>query len=86
MRIGDKVYSTRTRPKDVATIIRADVNIKKKEGTDQEIRTTYEAEYKDGSLLRFYGFQINKSVFPVEEYTQLSLFDFMSEEEANGET
>lgn len=81
MKVGDVVYSTKTRPNVYATIESAHVkNVKNKKGK-VECRTTYKAKYEDGSTLTFYGFDINRSIFKVEEDDgQISLFDIYKEE------
>lgn len=70
MKLGDKVKSTKIRPGDVATITKVDIRVKGK-STDnsvkKECRSSYEAEYEDKSKLIFYGFDIGRSVFRVEE-------------------
>lgn len=82
MKIGDKVRSTKVRPKEVATIIKSDVKIRKDQAkSKQEVRTSYTAQYDDGSSLIFYGFDINRTIFKVElpeEFTQMSLDQFMN--------
>ena len=68
MKIGDIIRSTKVRPSETAKIIKADVRqkyIEKKEMT--EIRTEYVAEFKDKSTIKFYGFDINKTIFRVRE-------------------
>lgn len=77
MKVGDIIYSTKIRPKAKATIVKADVNVKDREGK-KEVRSKYVAKYKDGSEITFYGFDINRTIFKYEESDgQLSLFDFM---------
>ena len=79
MKIGDIVRSTKIRPNETAKIIKADVRkkyIEKKEMT--EIRTEYVAEFKDKSTIKFYGFDINKTIFRVREADgQMRLEEFM---------
>lgn len=82
MKVGDVIFSTKVRPEERATIVKADVEIKervnKKGMRKKETRTTYRAKYPDGSEITFYGFQINKSVFKAPESDgQLNLKDFM---------
>ena len=81
MKIGDKVRSTKVRPNDVATITKSNVVLNNKNKNDvikKEIRSSYEAEYEDGSKLIFYGFNIGKTIFKVEEdYGQMHLGQFM---------
>ena len=81
MKIGDKVRSTKVRPNDVATVIKSNVALNNKRKADvvkKEIRSSYEAEYADGSKLIFYGFNIGKTIFKVEEdYGQIHLGQFM---------
>lgn len=83
MKVGDKVCSTKVRSGEVATITKADVKIKYREsknGKKKEARTTYYAEFPDGSGFTFYGFNINKSVFKIiEPDGQINLSDFMNE-------
>ena len=79
MKIGDIIRSTKVRPSETAKIIKADVRqkyIEKKEMT--EIRTEYVAEFKDKSAIKFYGFDINKTIFKVREADgQMRLEEFM---------
>ena len=79
MKIGDIIRSTKIRPNETAKIIKADVRqkyIEKKEMT--EIRTEYVAEFKDKSTIKFYGVDINKTIFRVREADgQMRLEEFM---------
>lgn len=81
MKVGDKVYSIKIRPNEVAVITKADIKIKESEDSKRkrEIRSAYRAKYNDGSQLIFYGFDIERTVFKVEEedgqLTLESLFD-----------
>lgn len=81
MKIGDKVRSTKVRPNDVATITKSNVVLNNKHKNDvvkKEIRSSYEAEYDDGSKLIFYGFNIGQNIFKVEEdYGQMHLGQFI---------
>ena len=81
MKIGDKVRSTKVRPNDAATIIKSNVALHNKRKDDRikkEIRSSYEASYEDGSKLIFYGFDIGKTIFKVEDdYGQIHLGQFM---------
>ena len=81
MKIGDKVRSTKVRPNDVATITKSNVILNNKNKNDivkKEIRSSYEAEYEDGSKLIFYGFDINRTIFKVEDdYGQMHLGQFI---------
>ena len=82
MKIGDIVYSTKIRPGIHAVVTNAEVNIKEKElknGTKKkETRTKYQAKFDDGSSMIFYGFDIDRSVFKVEEADgQMCLNQFM---------
>lgn len=81
MKVGDVVYSTKIRPNVTATVIKADVVVKDKIDDKKQVRTSYIARYDDGSELRFYGCQINHSVFKVEDNGQMSIFDFIGKEE-----
>lgn len=67
MKIGDVVFSTKIRPGVHAVITNAEVVIKEKELKNgkkkKETRTKYQAAFDDGSMMVFYGFNINKSVF-----------------------
>ena len=81
MKVGDKVRSTKVRPEEFATIVKANINVR--ENADQnnkkEVRSTYTAEFEDGSSLIFYGFDINKTIFKVEATDgQMSLDQFIS--------
>lgn len=69
MKIGDKIRSTKVRPKEIATVTKVDINLREKaeKGRKREVRSTYTAEFDDGSSLIFYGFNINRTVFKVEE-------------------
>ena len=80
MKIGDKVRSTKVRPKEVATIIKADIIVRKgAKVRKDEIRSTYTAEFDDGSKLIFYGFDINRFVFKVEDSNgQITLDQWLS--------
>ena len=82
MKIGDVIFSTKVRPYENAVIVKADVEIKKRTNKNgsvrEETRTTYKAQYKDGSEITFYGFNINKSVFKhTEPDGQINLKEFM---------
>ena len=82
MKIGDQIYSTKVRPNDIATVIKADVKIvwrELKNGTKKkETQTKYVARYDDLSYITFYGFDINRTVFKREATDgQLSLFDIL---------
>lgn len=85
MKIGDKVYSTKVRPNDIATITKAEIDIrdkvKKTGGIKKEIHSKYEAEYSDGSKLIFYGFDIDRFVFRTDDVDagQMSLDMFLPE-------
>lgn len=85
MKIGDMIFSTKVRPNDTATIIKADVVIKWKEtktGKKKETRTKYIAKYPDGSEITFYGFNINKSIFKrMRPSGQITLEDYMNPSE-----
>lgn len=79
MKLGDVVRSTKVRPNETAKVVKVDVkkvfNEKKERN---EIRTTYSAEYPDKTTLIFYGFDINRFVFKVEENDgQMHLSDFI---------
>lgn len=80
MKIGDIVMSTKSRPYENAKITKADIKQVYNEKRNRvETRTTYTAEYPDGSLLIFYGFNVNKSIFKVmEQDGQICLSDFMN--------
>lgn len=79
MKIGDIIRSTKVRPNDTAKVIKADVkqryNDKKKK---TEIRTEYVAEFEDKTTMTFYGFDIDRSIFRIEESDgQMRLEEFM---------
>lgn len=83
MKIGDVVYSTKIRPKTPAVVTNAEVVIKEKElksgRKKKECRTKYQAKFDDGTFMVFYGFDIGRSVFKVEESDgQICLSEFMS--------
>lgn len=74
MKIGDKVRSKKVRHDETATITYVSI-IK----MGKKCRTTYNARFDDGSELTFYGFDIGKTVFKVEECDgQMCLDDFMN--------
>lgn len=80
MKIGDIIRSTKVRPNDTAKVIKADVkqryNDKKKK---TEIRTEYVAEFEDKTTMTFYGFDIDRSIFRIEESDgQMKLEEFMN--------
>ena len=82
MKIGDIVYSKKIRPGLHATITNAEVVIKEKELKNgrkkKETRTKYQAAFDDGSSMIFYGFDIGRSIFKVEEADgQMCLSQFM---------
>lgn len=82
MKIGDVVVSNKIRPGVRAVITNAEVVIKEKElksgRKKKECRTKYQAKYDDGSIMVFYGFDIDRSVFRVEESDgQMCLEEFM---------
>ena len=85
MKIGDKVISTKIRPGTPAVVTNAEVNIKEKElksgRKKKECRTKYQAKFDDGTFMIFYGFDIDRSVFKVEESDgQMCLEQFLSME------
>ena len=85
MKIGDIVVSKKIRPGIKAVITNAEVVIKEKElksgRKKKECRTKYQAKYDDGTFMVFYGFDIDRSVFKVEESDgQMCLDQFMSME------
>jgi hypothetical protein len=68
MKVGDKVRSLRIRPDEIAVVTRADIKIVKNEKKNRdETRTSYTAEFDDKTKLIFYGFDINRFIFKVEE-------------------
>lgn len=78
MKVGDIIYSTKVRPNEKATIVKADVKIKERKGI-KEIQSKYVAKYLDGSEITFYGFNINKTIFKSDvQEGQLSLFDYIN--------
>lgn len=79
MKIGDIVRSTKVRPNDTAKIIKAEIKKVHNEKKDmEEIRTTYTAEFPDKTTMIFYGFDINRFIFKVEENDgQMNLSDFI---------
>lgn len=79
MKVGEKVFSTKVRPWDVATITKMDLQQHYNEKKNRmETRTTYTAEFDDGTSLIFYGFNINKSIFKhVVPDGQMDLSQFM---------
>lgn len=86
MKIGDIVISKKIRPDSRAVITNAEVVIKEKElkngNKKKETRTKYQARFDDGTFMIFYGFDIGRSIFKVEESDgQLRLDQFMSMEE-----
>ena len=79
MKIGDRVRSIKVRPKEVATVTKVDISLKEKAAEKRKFRSSYEAQFDDGSKLIFYGFNINQTIFKVEEDDgQLHLNQFMS--------
>jgi hypothetical protein len=85
MKIGDIVYSTKIRPNTHAVVTNAEVVIKEKElkngNKKKETRTKYQARFDDGSMMVFYGFDIDRSIFKVEESDgQMCLSQFMEME------
>lgn len=86
MKIGDVIFSTKVRPYENAVIVKADVIIKERTNKNgsvkKETRTTYKAQYKDGSEITFYGFNINKSIFKyIKPDGQITLEEFMNKPE-----
>ena len=79
MKLNDTVRSTKIRPNETAKIVKVDVRKVHNEKKDrEEIRTTYSAEFQDKTTMIFYGFDINRSVFKVEEDDgQMHLSAFM---------
>lgn len=74
MKVGDKVRHKKH--EGIATIVDFQINqewnfFKQK----RVIKTKYIAQYENGNLLTFYGFNIGKTVFKYEPYEQLSFFD-----------
>ena len=80
MKIGDVVRSTKIRPDDHATIIKANIHVKFNEKKQKnETRTEYVAEYPDKTTFIFYGFDIDRYVFKVPESDgQMCLDEFMN--------
>lgn len=81
MKVGDKVRSTKVRPKEIAVIVKADINVRRDvtRKRKDDIRSTYTAKFDDGSSLIFYGFDVNKTVFKVEDKNgQMTLDQFIS--------
>lgn len=79
MKIGDIIQSTKVRPNDTAKIIKADVRQKYNDKKGKtEVRTEYVAEFEDKTTMEFYGFDINRSIFRIEEADgQMRLEEFM---------
>lgn len=82
MKIGDVVFSTKIRPLKLATISDVQVITKEKKLKDgrkkKEVRTTYTAQFDDGTFMKFYGFDIDRTIFKyVEPDGQLSLDAFI---------
>ena len=82
MKVGDRVRSSKVRPDEIAVVTRADIKIVKNEKKNRdETRTSYTAEFDDKTKLIFYGFDINRFVFKVEEDDgQIHLSDFIEME------
>lgn len=85
MKLGDIVMSTKIRPYDNAKITKVDISNRFNEKKQHnETRTTYVAEFPDKTTFTFYGFNINKSIFKVQEADgQMRLEDFMNYPEVN---
>ena len=79
MKIGDIIQSTKVRPNDTAKIIKADVRQKYNDKKGKtEVRTEYVAEFEDKTTMKFYGFDINRSIFRIEEADgQMRLEEFI---------
>lgn len=79
MKVGAKVKSTKVKRKDLATVISVDITKKHDTKKNREIiKSKYTAKYDDGSSLIFYGFDVGKTVFKVEESDgQMCLSDFL---------
>ena len=79
MKIGDVVKSTKIRPSESAKVIKADIKIRfNDKKMSNETRTEYVAEFPDKTTFTFYGFDINRSVFKVQESDgQMRLEDFI---------
>lgn len=68
MKVGAKVKSTKVKRNDLATITSLDISKRYDSKKNREvIQSKYTAKYDDGSSLIFYGFDIGKTVFTVEE-------------------
>ena len=82
MKVGDTVRSTKVRPGDRAKVIKADIKVRNDNKKQRkEIRTSYTAQFPDKSTFIFYGFDIDRTVFKVEEANgQMRLEDFMDME------
>lgn len=82
MKVGDRVRSSKVRPDEIAVVTRADIKIVKNEKKNRdETRTSYTAEFDDKTKLIFYGFDINRFIFKVEEDDgQIHLSDFIEME------
>lgn len=83
MKIGDIVKSKKIRKSEKAKIIKVDINVRHNDNKGRnECRTTYLAEFPDKSTFTFYGFDIGRSVFKVEEADgQMCIEDFMNLQE-----
>lgn len=79
MKIGDVVKSTKIRPSEHAKVVKADIKIRFNDKTIRnEVRTEYIAEFPDKTTFTFYGFDVNRSVFKVQESDgQMRLEDFI---------
>lgn len=79
MKVGDKVRSSKVRPDEIAVVTKADIKIVKNEKKNRdETHTSYTAEFDDKTKLIFYGFDIDRFVFKVEEDDgQIHLSDFI---------
>lgn len=79
MKVGDVVRNTKVRPGDRAKIVKVEIKKIHNEKKDiEEIHTTYTAEFPDKTSMIFYGFDINRFVFKVEdEEGQMCLSDFI---------
>lgn len=79
MKIGEKVRHTKHR--GIYTIVEAKVTRRSNPNGKDIVQTTYMATSPNGRSIIFYGYNIGKNVFKVEDTdsTQLSIFDIEGE-------
>lgn len=82
MKVGDLVRHKNKRPKETALVIESVIKTTWDDFKDRAIvSTSYTARYNDGSLLKFHGYNVGKTIFVAMSAEQLSIYDLIEEKE-----